>query len=182
MFRIVLILAVALTYVGNYTAASAQTQPNLTEIKVATGEWPPFASEFYLAPFTSYGRAADIVKRVFLMAGYDAHFEFNRFGTSYQLARAGKVQAAFPYYRTSERKKEVQFSEPLLTVTDVIFYNSDLAPSLANAKTIEDLKPYVDQARFVESYCYSQQIRDAFGRICSSESKSKEVDERDLPA
>lgn len=181
MFRISLLLAVALAFVGHYTAARAQKPPNLTEIRVATGEWPPFSSEFYFAAFTSYGRAAEIVRRAFLNAGFDAKIEFNSFGASYGLAKAGEAQAAFPYYWTRERENEMFFSAPLLKVTDVIFYNSDLEPSLGEASSLEDLEPYKNRARFVESYCYVAELQKALQRECKTESRSDEADWRDLP-
>lgn len=181
MSRLLPILAVALALAGLCTQAHAQRQAHLPELHVATGEWPPFSSEFYFAAFTSYGRAAEIVKRAFLHAGHDARIEFKSFGASYQSAKTGEVAAAFPYYRTPEREKEMLFSAALLEVTDVVFYNAELAPGLAQAHSLEDLEPYKDRTRFVASYCYVQPLQEVLERECKTQSKSHEADWRDLP-
>lgn len=150
---------------------------------LATGEWEPFASLAYWAPFKSFGRAGDVVVHAFYKAGYTkAQLEFHSFGDAYDLAREGAAVAAFPYYRTTKRQDETVFSDPLMEIDEVIFYNKNDAPYLAQVTTLDELitaledhgRDFRQSARFVKDYCYHEEVEAVFGHDCEKE------DARDL--
>lgn len=186
MFRVISILAIAVTVAGQSLAAHAQRQPNRSEIQVTTGEWPPFTSKAFFAPFTSYGRAADVVLSAFRMAGFEARIQFHSFGDAYELARSGRADASFPFYHTVQRERDMVFSEPLFAVKEVIFYEQERAPRLDDVDTLAGLAnvlgtDYRDKVRFVQSYCYVPDIHTAFARECVTRTNGNEPDWRDLP-
>jgi hypothetical protein len=157
-------------------------------VLVLTAEWPPITSEAFYAPFMSYGRAADVVVSAFDEAGYDTRIEFHSsFDDAYTDAKDEKADAAFPYYRTDWREHDMVFSDPLLEVTEVIFYNKRRAPPLDQIDSLQRLKEVLEEhhrhfrrsARFVEGYCYNPDIAAAFGRDCKT--RTEDPDPRDLP-
>ena len=172
--------AIALAFIVSFsqTASPARSEESVAiePVILATGEWAPYTSEAFLPVYGSYGIAADIVTAALSLAHYAPRFTFDRFGASYNLVRdasgAFTEVAAFPYYKTEARSKAVLFSEPILTVTDVIFYNRSRAPELGKIDELDELAKYKDESRFVVSYCYQDDLQEVLDYQC----KTDEVD------
>lgn len=180
----VVAIAAALTVAWVAALAEGQNRPSIEPVRVLTGEWPPIASQAFYAPFLSYGRAADVVVSALRAAGYETRLGFDSFGQAYARARDGRADAAFPYYETPARAREMAFSDPLLEVTEVVFYDRKHAPELGRVQSLADMgqvlgqahgRSFREHARFVEDYCYSRELEAAFERDCTG------GDWRDIP-
>jgi hypothetical protein len=156
------------------------------QIVLATGEWAPYSSEAFLPIYGSYGAVAEIVEAVFRRAGFSPTFSFNGFGPGYNIVRDGggwaPVIAGFPYFKTERRAEETEFSDSIMSVTDVIFYNRKVAPELGNIRNVNDLRKYRDRARFVASYCYHPDIEEALDFRCRPAGIEMEADQREMDA
>jgi hypothetical protein len=165
---------------------SADTSTTANEpIVIGTGEWPPISSEAYFAPYMSYGRAADVVSSAFREVGKKrVSFEFISFGAAYEGVQDNRIAGAFPFYKTATRESESLFSDPLLTVTDVVFYDKVNAPYLKDVTSLDELLRAIerhgqvdplDSARFVLLYCYDDSVDKAFGRDCTRRDPDRDL-------
>jgi hypothetical protein len=173
---IALSLACIFSFSQNAAAASSGEGTAIEPITLATGEWAPYTSETFLPVYGSFGIAADILTAALAHAKYTPRFTFNRFGASYNLVRDSTASSApiagFPYYKTAARSKDVLFSQPILTVADVIFYNRRKTPELGGIKDLNQLEKYKNDSRFVASYCYQDELQAVLDYQC----KTAEVD------
>jgi polar amino acid transport system substrate-binding protein len=86
---------------------------------VYTGTWAPYVG----SGAEEGGSALNIVQLVLDDMALAAPLQFTDYAYSYYRIRSGSPGAAFPFFRTPERDREVVFSKPLFTVTNRIFYN-----------------------------------------------------------
>ncbi|MFK7885941.1 MAG: substrate-binding periplasmic protein [Gammaproteobacteria bacterium] len=86
---------------------------------VHTGQWAPYVE----APAQAGGSAQRIVRLVLQDMGLDVRVQYTDYAYSYYRMRSGSAGAAFPFFRTASREREVAFSNPLFTVKNRIFYN-----------------------------------------------------------
>lgn len=129
------------------SSASAQEK-----IRIATGEWAPYTSEF----IDGYGFFAEIVTAVFKEMGMEADYEFHPWTRCETLLKKGEVFAAMPYVITEERKKAYDFSNVVAVSTGRFFYLKSRFPAEVSWNQFADLKPY--KIGGVLGYWYEKQF------------------------
>lgn len=95
-------------------------------IRIANGEWEPFLSE--KLPF--YGHTSHIVTKSFEASGVSVHYEFMPWGRAEKLVESGGIDASIIWVPTEDRKVFARFTETVLILEEVIFFNKPLHSNL----------------------------------------------------
>ncbi len=95
------------------------TLANAVELKITTDNWFPYTSEV----MDNKGIVTEIVHVVLNKQKYE--LDFNSFHDGYFATKNNKYIATFPYFKTKQREKEMLYSDELLKVKNVIFYNKN---------------------------------------------------------
>ena len=159
---IIIVVLFLLTYfllVGNTIAAK-------DKIRMVTDEWSPFTTRLSDKQSSGegggYGLVAEIVTAVLRDMQLQPMYQFRPWEKIEDLIRNGEFRYSFPYRKTPSREKEFEFSEPLLTVNGVLYYNIKKIPDASKIKTVSDLIPYT--FGFIKGFGYSKTLRDAINR------------------
>ncbi|HPI93538.1 MAG TPA: transporter substrate-binding domain-containing protein [Deltaproteobacteria bacterium] len=105
---------------------------------LATGEWPPYTSQYQ----RNYGIFTEIVSAVFKEMGMKPVYRFHPWKRSEMEVRKGLALASFPHVITPERRDEFHFSEAIAYSTGRMFYNTRKNPYGVELDSIDDLRRY----------------------------------------
>ncbi len=115
------------------------TQTSWSEVKIATGDYPPFTSE----TMDGKGFFSEIVTAAFKEMGEEVSFSFFPWKRCESVVQKGDFFAAIPYSKSEEREKIFDFSDIGHVTEELLFYyapQNDL--SSFNYTSYSDLKPY----------------------------------------
>ncbi len=90
-------------------------------IKLSTGEWFPYTTN----NDNFKGLITQIVKSTFLNRDTQIDLTFENFDVAYKKTLDGDYTAAYPFFKTEKRNKEMLYSEALFEVENVLFYNKN---------------------------------------------------------
>ena len=88
-------------------------------LSVATNQWAPYIN----AETKELGTAANLLRQVLVQDHKTIDWRYQNYDLAFDLVVKGKQEAAFPYFKTSNREKRVLFSDPIFSVTSHIYYN-----------------------------------------------------------
>jgi polar amino acid transport system substrate-binding protein len=108
------------------------------EILLTTGEWEPYTSE----KMEGLGAFTEIVSAVFKEMGQHPKYLFYPWKRGEAETKDGKVFAIFPYIVTDERKKDFDFSDPVMISTGKLFYLPERHKAEIVYDKLEDLQAY----------------------------------------
>ncbi|MEH6633508.1 MAG: transporter substrate-binding domain-containing protein [Halopseudomonas aestusnigri] len=91
------------------------------ELKLATGEYPPFTSNQIL----NGGVVSEIVKLVFSKMDYDLAVDYLPWKRGYVLTKQNKYVATYPYLKTEERTKEFFYSDAIVEWKSKVYVRGD---------------------------------------------------------
>ena len=114
------------------------TAPAILEIPLATGEWEPYTAE----KIEGQGAFTEIVSAVFKEMGQPVKYQFYPWKRAEAETLAGNVFAAFPYIVTDERKKDYEFSDPILMTAGKFFYMPERQKGEITYDKFEDLQAF----------------------------------------
>ncbi|TYK64510.1 substrate-binding periplasmic protein [Colwellia echini] len=117
-------------------------------VSVATSQWAPYIND----ENQPLGTAANILKQVLSQNQLTIDWRYQNYDLAFELVTKGKQQAAFPYFKTTERETRVLFSEPVFSVTSHIYYNRQRESKL----DLTQLKQY--KFGRVSGYSYGETI------------------------
>lgn len=103
-------------------------------IVLTNGEWPPFFSE----ALEDQGVGSRICKEAFARARMDVKYRFVPWKRGLQAARTGEATGSVGWRKTPERTKLFYFSDPILTVSSVLFHRQG---SHFDWQTLDDIGP-----------------------------------------
>ncbi len=106
-------------------------------IKLATGEYPPYAS----AEMPGYGCVTEIVSATLKEMGVTPDYIFYPWKRCERTVELGKIWATFPYSVTEKRTRDFLFSDVLLVTSTNFFFYKKRTPKF-KWDTLADLKPY----------------------------------------
>ena len=86
------------------------------------------------------GRATRIVSAVFKAQGKDIVIEWLPWRRGYEMTKAGKYGATFPYLKTPEREREFYFSDVLMTEESLLWTRSGSPLNIKNPATFKKAK------------------------------------------
>lgn len=119
-------------------------------LTIVTNQWLPYVNP----ADQNLGTAAELLHQVYSQEDTKINWQHLNYDLAFELVVKGKQQAAFPYFKTEERAKQVLFSQPIFSATNHIYYNRQKQQQL-------DLS---NLAKFkfgrVAGYSYGQQIDD----------------------
>lgn len=118
---------------GSRTAGAAVL---LDRAVVVTGEWPPFTSE----RMPGGGLLAALVTEILKGMDHEPVYEFLPFSNTLQMTDEGKALGTFPWFRNAEREKAFSYSDPILEVEYVIFFNPLAGSPVSEVTGFADLK------------------------------------------
>lgn len=125
------------------------------EVILATGEWEPYTAE----KLEGQGAFTEIVSAVFKEMGQPVKYQFYPWKRAESEALAGNVFAVFPYIVTDERKKDFDFSDPVLVSTGKFFYMPERQNGEITYDKFEDLQAY--NVGGVLGYWYENPFKEA---------------------
>jgi polar amino acid transport system substrate-binding protein len=114
------LLATLLLLIG--VAAQATERPELPELQISVGDWPPYLS----SEFKHNGVIAHLISDLMADEGYRVTFRFLPWPRAYADAAAGKYQASAVWMHKAERDADFIFSAPLLNEQFVFFHLKSL--------------------------------------------------------
>ena len=115
---------------------SAHAAVLLDRAVVVTGEWPPFTSE----RMPGGGLLSALVSEVLKGMDREPVYEFLPFANALQMTDEGKAIGTFPWFRNAEREKAFAYSNPILEVEYVVFFNPTIQSPIRDVAAFEDLK------------------------------------------
>ncbi len=119
-----------LSLIGALAASGLSAQP----LMLVTGsDYAPFSDE----KLPEGGLATEIVKKAMKLAGVEVQINFFPWKRGYDGTLDGEFAATFPYVPTDERKAAMEYSDPIVTIRQVVFSAKD-KPVLFSA--VADLK------------------------------------------
>ncbi len=108
------------------------------QLTLATGEWQPYTSK----EMTNYGLFTEIISAAFKEMGVTPQYRFYPWRRCFMSVKQGDIFGAFPYVITEKRKKDVFYSEPIISSNNLFFYRIDKFPQGIVYDRLEDLKTY----------------------------------------
>lgn len=121
-----------------FACVSALAEADAETLRLATGELPPYASEYQ----PDQGIALDIVRKAFGLMGYDVSYTFKPWMRSLEEAREGKWDGTAHWGRNAQRDAGFLVSDNILTEQWVFVYRQDaVATARFDWKVISDLAP-----------------------------------------
>jgi polar amino acid transport system substrate-binding protein len=119
-------------------------------IPFAIGEWPPYTSE----QLPEYGLMTKIATAVIRDMKATPVYSFQPWVRCEEQVKAGKAFATFPYAITRKRKREFDFSDPMLVSSNMLFYNTRVIKHPFPVNDLEDLKSF--RIGGVRGYYYTE--------------------------
>ena len=123
-------LGTTLSLVG---APALAAEPPHTEIRIATGEWPPYTSE----KLNGYGIAGKLISEAFAAAGVKVTYVFYPWNRALELSRRGGVEASATWFESADRRADFHLSDPLFDSKFLLYY---LKASPVTWQKVDDLK------------------------------------------
>lgn len=114
------LLATLVLLTGVY--AQAAERPELPELQISVGDWPPYLS----SELKHNGVIAHLISDVMADEGYRVTFRFLPWPRAYADAAAGKYQASAIWMHKAEREADFLFSAPVLNEQFVFFHLKSL--------------------------------------------------------
>ncbi|MBI9074423.1 MAG: transporter substrate-binding domain-containing protein [Desulfatibacillum sp.] len=165
LFMVLLVLS--LVFTGNALAGDKNT-------RLTTLEWPPYISQNIDSP----GYLAEVVKGAFSEVGYsNANFIFLEWTEAVRLAQAGKADASFPEYFSTDREKDFEFSDAM--PGGALALAKLKGSNVTYTGQVQDLKPY--KLGVVAGYINTEAI-DSADFITKVESEDDSVNLKNLIA
>jgi len=106
------------------------------EIFITSGTWPPFTGPDLL----SYGTAADIISRAFSQKDYKVSFLFRPWMRAFMEAKSGLTDGSILWRRTKEREKDFFYSDPVISVSIVLFHLKSIPFHWKQVKDLENFR------------------------------------------
>ena len=131
-------------------AAPARAEVLLERAVVLTGEWAPFTSE----RMDGDGMLTALVSEVLRGMGREPDYQFLPFSDALDKAGAGRVLGTFPWFRNTDREKRFVYSEPLLDVEYVIFFDPAKKSEIADITNFDGLRNFATVR--VAGYAYGK--------------------------
>jgi polar amino acid transport system substrate-binding protein len=100
-------------------AAGLSMAEDVTTIKIATEEYPPYTSE----KLPHFGIDAHIVTEVFRGVGIEVVFEFMPGARAINAAKVGNLDASLPWAHRAEREISFFYPDPVIAVDDEFFFH-----------------------------------------------------------
>lgn len=113
-----LLVTLALLIGGYAQAAKPPELPELPELQISVGDWPPYLS----SKLKHNGVIAHLISDLMADEGYRVIFRFLPWPRAYADAAAGKYQASAIWMHKAERDAEFLFSAALLNEQFVFFH------------------------------------------------------------
>jgi len=154
---------------GLLPASVTRAEVLLERAVVLTGEWYPFTSE----ELEGSGELSSLVTRALKGAGVLADYQFLPFSSVLQRTWEGDAIGTFPWFRTDAREARFLYSQPIVDVEYLIYYNGDAGSGIADITAFEDLADFTTTR--VKGYAYGKLdcvIEGLPGPDCSSETLS----------
>ena len=109
------------------SGAYAGSQPT---VKVVTDAWAPYVN----SQSEPLGLASLRIKMIAAELNWQLEMQYLPYDQSTRLVRLDKADLAFPFFKTEDRQKAFLFSEPILQVSNRIYYNRQFRsePALEN--------------------------------------------------
>lgn len=167
MFNVVRMLS-AILLLASFTSPAQ-------EVKIANGEWAPYMSE----SLRSGGLVSDIVSQAFAREGQTVKYSYLPWKRGFEDAKVGKLDASIIWSKTAEREADFLYSDPVLDLQVVFFYNTSKGFDWSDTNSLKGKK-----LGGVTGYSYGLEAEEANGtvaieRISSAESNyTKLVDGR----
>lgn len=139
------------TVFATNTASTKNTIDNVT-IKITNSDWPPYQSPN--SPY--FGAISHLVTEIFKLASIKTDYHFLPDSHALSLTQQGKYDATFLWSFSKERERYFYFSEPIITVNEVIV---GLSKDSISIERYEDLIPY--KIGIVSGYFYGQAFNQA---------------------
>lgn len=147
MTMILLILGVANIY----------SQPMKT-VRIVTAEWSPYVSQ----RIEGYGVFTEIVTAILNDMEKVPEYSFLYSYKCYDMVKEGKYQGGFPFHKVEDRIDDLHFSEPLMDVTYVFFYNKERNKEFGDITNSDSLKgkKVAVITGYPKKYSYGKGFRD----------------------
>ena len=100
---------------------SISSRAGADELKLTTGEYPPFTSEH----IPGGGVVSEIVELVIMEMGHDFVVDYLPWKRGYILSKKGKYAATYPYLLTEEREDEFLYSAPIIEWESKVYVRRD---------------------------------------------------------
>ncbi|MFT2090272.1 substrate-binding periplasmic protein [Paraglaciecola sp. 2405UD69-4] len=139
------IIAVLMLTISCSTASLAS---DMTSVSISTKDWQPYIN----AQDQELGSAAELLRQLFSQDDTNVQWQYQNFDLAYKQVQDKQKLAAYPYFYTSTRSKEVLFSNPIFTVTSHIYYNRQYNQDI----DIQNLNNY--RVGKVAGYSYGTEI------------------------
>ncbi len=136
-FQNFVLLSLALVFCSLGISSNAYCSEAKT-IKLATGEYPPYAS----AEIPGYGLVTEIISAAMKEMGNKPEYIFYPWKRCESSVKKGKIWATFPYGINNERAKVFLFSDVLLVTSTKFFYYKKHTKNKIEWNSLSDLKPY----------------------------------------
>lgn len=127
----------------------SHSNSSISSIKIALGEWPPYASE----NLPHGGLLPLIIKRALSYSDIKPTFFFTHWDDAYEKTLSGQYDLSPGWLKTPERKKDMSFSKPLSYI-DLRFFHSNKVDF--SWDDIEDLYPL--RLGLVQGYSYGKKL------------------------
>ncbi len=92
---------------------------NANSLKITTDNWYPYVDN----KLSNKGITTEIIDAIMEELKINYSLELNSFENGYLYTKEEKYDATFPYFKTLEREKEMNYSKSLLETENVLFYN-----------------------------------------------------------
>ncbi len=92
-----------------------------SELKITTGDWYPYTTP----KIKNNGLISNIVTEIFKEMQKPVQINFEPFEKGYKATLDGKYDLTFPYFKDEERMKDMLYSDSLIDVENVLFYNKE---------------------------------------------------------
>ena len=119
-------------------APLAHAEPERPELRLVTGEWPPYSAE----AMTEGGCLTQLVAEAVRRMGYRPRIDFRPWRRAQAEIIENRAFAAFPYATSPERELIFDFSDPIFPTRTVFFYDRAHYQGSADWKNLEELKPF----------------------------------------
>ncbi|EKO3646458.1 transporter substrate-binding domain-containing protein [Vibrio metschnikovii] len=90
-------------------------------ITLASGEWEPYQGQ----SLASGGPAAQVVSEAFALSGWQVNYQYLPWARGLNAAENAELDGTFLYSFNQDRAARFHYSEPVITLSTVVFYHPD---------------------------------------------------------
>lgn len=158
---------------GLLSAPASAGPPDPSEIRIATGEWPPYTSE----TLNGHGIAGKLITEAFAASGVKVTYVIYPWNRSLELARRGGIEATATWFESADRRADFHLSDPLFDSRFLLYYLKDKPITW---QSVEDLNGFKIGA--TTGYFYGEAFAQAekSGRITVIRASSDETNLKNL--